>query len=117
RGPDLDTEIFDEPAPNAQLVDAVGHDDGHQEGKRTLARLLTEEREPQGVEAGTERITVQLVSREAGLEAFLADRPERLAETVDHRGRPGVGFEAPVAPVSGELAGSPLVAPHFGPAP
>src|SRR5207302_6003135 len=80
RGPDLDTEIFDEPAPDAQLVDAVGHDDGRQEGKPTLARLLTEEREPQGVEAGTERITVQLVSREG------ASRPSsRTARSASRR--------------------------------
>ena len=60
---------------------------------------------------------MQLVSREAGLEAFLADRPERLAETVDHRGRRRVVVEAPGAPVVGELAEVQIVAPHFGPAP
>ncbi len=70
RGTDLDTEIFDEPAPHSELVDALGDDDRRQEGKSVLARLLAEERQPQRVEAGAQRVAVPAMSREARLEAL-----------------------------------------------
>src|SRR5262249_18012385 len=117
RGADLDTEIVHEPTPDAELVDAVRHDDGRQEGQPMLARLLAEDREPQRSEAGTQRVAMQTMAREARGETFLVHSPERLAQPVHHRGRRRVVVEAGRAPVVGELTQIEIVAAHLGTAP
>src|SRR5207244_2775062 len=116
RGADLDVEVLDEPAANAQLVDAFRHDHGGDERQPPLRRLLAEEGEAERVDAGAQRVAVQTMAGEAGREPFFAHRAQRLAQAVHHRGRGGVMVEAGRAPVVRELAEVEIVAADPGPA-
>ena len=79
-----------------------------------LRQLLAEEREPEGLEPRAQRVAVQTMTREAGLESFLAHDPQGLAQAVDHgRGR-RVVVEARGTPVVGELAEVEVVAADLG---
>src|SRR5712691_4529034 len=64
-GADLDSEILDEPAAHAQLVDSLGHDDRREKRQSVLGRLLAEQRETERLHARAQGVTVPMVTREA----------------------------------------------------